>query len=54
MCLIRIATTVHEELGTCVKTVHSHYRLETTDLPNDSVVEHAIANNMSLRKGEGC
>lgn len=46
VCSSGIATTVHDGLGTYVRTVHSQYGLQTADLPSDIVVERSIANNL--------
>ena len=46
VCSSGIATTVHDDLGTYVRTVHSHYGLQTADLPSDLVVDHALANSL--------
>lgn len=46
ICSSGLSCTVYDNIGLNVSTVHSHYGLQTADLPHENVIKRALANNL--------
>ena len=53
VCASGVATTVYENFGAQVSTVHSFYGLKTADLPWQLVVSRALEDNLCSERVKG-